>query len=98
VEREEAAVASIVPRVGLPKTAVQNVSRVVQEHLVLLLVKIVKIARRVNIVPVHIKMVLVRIQLCASVVQLVLQPLSWAVLNVKRAVRERLVLGVKNVL
>ena len=39
------------------------------------------------------KMVLTRIQLRASVVQLVLQPLSMAVLNVKRAVLERLALG-----
>jgi hypothetical protein len=69
----------------------------VQEHLALLLVKIVKIAWRVNIVPVNMKMVLIRIQLRASVVQLVLQLLK-AVLNVKRAVLERSVLGVKNVL
>jgi hypothetical protein len=98
VEKEETAVASTVPRVGLPKTAVRNVSRVVQEHSALLLVKIVKIAWWVNIVPVNMKMVLIRIQLRASVVQLVLQLLLKAVLNVKRAVLERSVLGVKNVL
>jgi hypothetical protein len=94
VEKEETAVASTAPRVGLPKTAVRNVSRVVQEHSALLLVKIVKIAWWVNIVPVNMKMVLIRIQLRALVVQLVLQLLK-AVLNVKRAVLERSVLGVK---
>jgi hypothetical protein len=97
VEKEETAGASIVQLVGRPKTAVPNVSRAVQEHLALLLVKIVKIAWWVNIVPVNMKMVLIRIQLRASVVQLVLQLLK-AVLNVKRAVLERSVLGVKNVL
>jgi hypothetical protein len=97
-EKEETAVASTVPRVGLPKTAVRNVSRVVQEHSALLLVKIVKIAWRVNIVPVNMKMVLIRIQLRASVVPLVSQLLVKVVLNVKRAVLERSVLGVKIVL
>jgi hypothetical protein len=78
--------------------AVPNVKLVVQEDLVMLLVKIVKIAEQVNIVPVNMKMVLIRIQLRASVVQMVLQLPLKAVLNVKRAVLERSVLGVKNVL
>ena len=75
-----------------------NANRAVQERLALLRVKIVKIAWRVNIVPVNMKMVLIRTQLRASVVQLVLQLRLKVVLNVKRAVLERLVLGVKIVL
>jgi hypothetical protein len=78
--------------------AVPNVKLVVQEDLVMLLVKIVKIAEQVNTVPANMKMVLIRIQLRASVVELVLQLRLKAVLNVKRAVLERSVLGVKNVL
>jgi hypothetical protein len=78
--------------------AVPNVKLVVQEDLVMLLVKIVKIAEQVNTVPANMKMVLIRIQLRASVVELVLQLRLKAVLNVKRAVLERSVLGVKIVL
>jgi hypothetical protein len=78
--------------------AVPNVKLVVQEDLVMLLVKIVKIAEQVNTVPANMKMVLIRIQLRASVVELVLQLRLKAVLNVKRAVLERSVLGVKTVL
>jgi hypothetical protein len=52
VKREETAVASIVPRVGRPKTAVPNVPRAVRVRLALG----VTIARRVNTVRVAIKM------------------------------------------
>ena len=52
VKREETAVASIVPRVGRPKTAVPNVPRAVRVRLALG----VTIACRVNIVRVAIKM------------------------------------------
>jgi hypothetical protein len=77
--KEENLPALIAPWAGLRRKTVSNAKRVVQEHLALLRVKIVKIAWQVNIVPVNMKMVLIRTQLRASVVQLVLQPLSMAV-------------------
>ena len=50
--------------------AVPNAKRAVQDNLVMLLVKTVKIAEQVNTVQVNTKMVLVLIQLLASLVQL----------------------------
>ena len=96
--KEETRPALLAPRGKFRGKAVPNASRVVREHLAMLRVKIVKIAWRVNIVPVNMKMVLTRIQLRASVVQLVLQLRLKVVLNVKRVVLGRLVLGVKIVL
>ena len=96
--KEETRPALLAPRGNFRGKAVLNASRVVREHLAMSLVKIVKIAWWVNTVPVNMKMVLRRTQLRASVVQLVLQLRLKAVLNVKRAVLERSVLGVKNVL
>ena len=68
--KEETALALIVLRDGRPPLAVPNAKRAVQDNLVMLLVKTVKIAEQVNTVQVNTKMVLVLIQLLASLVLL----------------------------